>query len=242
VTTTFWEFHQRQRKMPLTTRIFSNVLQASGFSFEELLVREALQNSVDAHHRDADYPVSVRIERRLLTGEDKRSLVEALDLTGEPMERRSLFDLPSENALETIEDPDDPLPVLVVSDYHTCGLTGVWDGTGPGDHFGRLVVHLGVDDKAEGSEISGGSFGFGKTVYGNASRVGIVAFYSVFHPTATTEGAHARFMATGLFEPHEFENRPYDGFAFLGEPDPTNPEEAVPVTDEAAHALASIST
>lgn len=234
--TTIWEFHERQRKMSLTTNIFNNVLQSSGFSAEERLAREALQNSVDAHRMDADYPVSVRIEKRYLSGEHKASLVNALQLDRELMRRSALFDLPPGNALETMGDPSDPLPVLIISDYHACGLTGQWDGTGPGDHFGRLVVNLGVDDKAQGSEISGGSFGFGKTVYGKASRVGIVAFYSVYQ--SQNEVVHARFMATGLFKPHDTGGKSYDGFAFLGLPDDGAPDEVLPIADDAAHEIA----
>jgi hypothetical protein len=233
-----WEFHERQRKMPLTTSIFNNVLQSSGFSTAERLVREALQNSVDAHRLDADAPVSVRIEKKVLTGDEKVALVRALNLTESPQRRRHLFDLPEGSALENIDDPDSPLPVLIVSDYHTCGLGGKWDGTGEGDHFGRLVVNLGVDDKAEGSEISGGSFGFGKTVYGKSSQVGIVAFYSVFQPTAESDGAHARFMATGLFKAHEYDDEKFDGFAFFGRPDEDYPSEVLPFVDEEAHKLA----
>src|SRR5688572_27009408 len=96
-----WEFHVRQRKMPLTTSIFNNVLQSSGFKLEERLIREALQNSVDAHRETAELPVSVRIERKELIGEPKASLVDALQLSGEPAARSHLFDLPEGTAFES---------------------------------------------------------------------------------------------------------------------------------------------
>ena len=234
-----WEFPERLKKMPLTTSIFINVLQSSGFSHEERLVREAVQNSVDAHRPESQNPVSIRFERKLLSGTEKGDLSKSLNLEEEPKQRLDLFDLPPGNALSSIDDTDDPLPVLIISDYYTHGLPGRWNGTEVGDHFGRLVVNLGIDDKAEGSEIStGGSYGFGKTVYGKASRIGIVAFYSVFHPSDKTEGCHARFMATGLFKVHDYENKGYTGFAFYGSPDPSNEGEAIPVVDEDAHALA----
>lgn len=234
-----WEFHKRQRKMPLTTSIFQNVLQASGFSESQRLIREAIQNSVDAHRQGSDIPVSVRVKKRALVGAEKKALVAALDLGGEPTEREELFGLPKGNALQMADDPDVPLPVLIISDYNTHGLTGKWDGTGSEDHFGRLVVNLGIDDKADSTEITGGSFGFGKTVYGKSSRVGIVAFYSVFEPTEATQGTHARFMATGFFSQHAHEDEEYDGFAFFGQPDPEYSDEAIPFVDEEAHKLAS---
>lgn len=233
-----WEFHRRQRKMSLTTSIFNNVLQTSGFTVEERLVREALQNSVDAHRETAELPVSVRIEKRVLEGSVKAAFVSALQLATGPAERRDLFELPEENALDTAEDDNVPLPVVIVSDYNAKGLGGTWDGTGGSDHFGRLVVNLGIDDKADAAEISGGSFGFGKTVYGKASRIGVVAFYSVFPPSEATGGAHARFMATGLFKAHEYRGEKYDGFAFLGSPSDPHSGEVVPEIDAAAHALA----
>lgn len=236
--THIWEFLERAGKMPLTTNVFNNALQSSGFSPEERLVREAIQNSVDAHRPDAERPVTVRFERKLLSGAEKSSLISVLNLNKEPKRRLKLFSLPEGNALASVEDSNDPLPVMIISDYQTHGLPGRWDDYADGDHFGRLVVNLGVDDKAEGSEISGGSYGFGKTVYGKASRIGIVAFYSVFQPSDRTEGAHARFMATGLFKVHEYKGTKYTGFAFFGAPAEDDKGVAIPVTDEDAHQLA----
>lgn len=235
-----WEFTKSSRKMPLTTSIFNNVLQSSGFSKEERLIREAVQNSVDAHRVDAELPVSVRIEKRTIRGEDKRKLVQALGLEGEPKRRLSMFNLPEINALTSVSDPNEPLQVLTVEDFNTCGLGGVWDGTENGDNFGRLVVNLGIDDKAEGTEISGGSFGFGKTVYGKTSQIGTVGFYSVFDRSHATGGAHARFMATGLYKSHSLEGDQFSGFAFYGSPMAADEPEAVPFTDDAAHEIARL--
>ena len=173
-----WEFTEQASKMPLTASIFLNVLQSSGFSSEERLVREALQNSVDAHRPGSVSPVSVRIESKLLVGPSKKSLVKAIGLRGQPFKRRKQFGLPDGNALHSIRDADEPLPTLIIADSHTHGLPGAWNGTEPNDHFGRLVVNLGVDDKAEAAEFSGGSYGFGKTVYAKASGIGVVVFYS----------------------------------------------------------------
>lgn len=202
-------------------------------------MREAIQNSADAHRKAADLPVSVRVEKRSLVGNEKAKLVAALGLDSELSSRKQAIDLPAGNALETIADPNIPLPVLVISDYNTHGLGGRWDGTGEHDHFGRLVINLGVDDKADAAQISGGSFGFGKTVYGKASGIGVVAFYSVFQPSEASDGVHARFMATGLFKAHEHEGQKYDGFAFFGSPSSDEPDEASPLVDEEAHNLAA---
>ena len=81
--------------MPLTTSIFNNVLQSSGFTAEERLVREALQNSVDARREAAEAPVAVRIERLSVTGSEKAKLVSALRLADEPLGRQTHFGLRS---------------------------------------------------------------------------------------------------------------------------------------------------
>ncbi|MDE0307408.1 MAG: hypothetical protein OXI87_21385 [Albidovulum sp.] len=238
--TGIWEFTKSTRKMPLTTSIFNNVLQSSGFSKEERLIREAVQNSVDAHRVNAELPVSVRIEKRTIRGQEKQRLVDALRLDCEPKHRLHKFDLPENNALTFISDSDEPMQVLMIEDFNTCGLGGVWDGTDNGDDFGRLVVNLGIDDKAEGTEISGGSFGFGKTVYGKTSQIGTVGFYSVFDKSPVISGAHARFMATGLYKSHELDGERFSGFAFFGESACNDEPEAIPFLDDEAHEIARL--
>jgi hypothetical protein len=223
--------------MALTTQVFNNVLQSSGFTPEQRIVREALQNSADAHRDATDLPVSVTIEKRYLTGEEKINLVQALQLDQAGLTEHAV-ELPEGNALEAIADPSVPLAVLTISDYNTKGLGGQWDGTGEHDHFGRLVINLGIDDKADAAMFSGGSFGFGKTVYGKASGIGVVGFYSVFQPTDASAGAHARFMATGLFKPHEVDTKRYRGFAFFGAPNPDYEDETTPLIDDSAHEFA----
>ncbi len=233
-----WEFQPKLPKMSPNVRAFRNVLQSAGFTDEERLVRESLQNSVDAHSDDADGPVRVRIEKRTLAGKAKADLVAALHLDSEPLGRHELFNLPKGNAFEKLMHSRSPLSVVQVSDFNTKGLSGAWNGTTIDDHFGRLVVHFGNDDKAAGASSSGGSFGFGKTVYAKASRIGIVVYYSTFKPTRATGGASSRLMGTGLFDRHSKGRKEYTGFAFFGDRDPESPSEAVPFVDAAAASVA----
>jgi hypothetical protein len=235
----FWEFEVRPKKNAPNTSQFRNALRSAGFTPEERLVREALQNAVDAWNRNPDTPIRVVIEKRILTGPDKTALIKSLGLGGEPYERKQLFGLPDGNALEAVRDPSVPLPVIQISDFHTVGLGGRWNGAEKGDHFGRLVVQWGNDDKADDDAPSGGSFGFGKTVYAKASRIGTVAYYSVFNPSPKTEGAHARFMGFGLSQKHAHNGREYTGFAFYGGPDAESPETTVPFIDDEAHRVAA---
>ena len=55
-------------------------LRGSNLGPTDLLVREAVQNSLDERRVDSDGPVRIRFERRVLTGSDKQRLVDALDL------------------------------------------------------------------------------------------------------------------------------------------------------------------
>lgn len=233
-----WEFLERTRKMPFTTRISNNLLQNAGFSDEEILVREAIQNSCDAFAAGSESPVTVRIAKASLTGARKAALVDAIGLGAGPADRKSLEGLPESNALHHIGSSRKPLSVVTIEDHYTHGLGGKWDGTGEHDHFGRLVVTLGNDDKAEGDRFSGGSFGFGKTVYGKASRIGIVVYYSVFKPTKQSGNAHARLMATGFFPPHAIRGHDYNGFAFFGVADGSG-DDVSPFLDGEAHRIAA---
>lgn len=56
-------------------------LRGSNLGPGDLLVREAVQNSLDERRVDSDGPVRIRFERRVLTGSDKRRLVDALELS-----------------------------------------------------------------------------------------------------------------------------------------------------------------
>jgi len=232
-----WEFLERTRKMPFTTRISNNVLQNAGFSDEEILVREALQNSCDAHEPGSDSPVTVKITKQTLTGARKSALVAALALDAAPADRKAVAGFSEDNALKHIASPRKPLTVMTIEDHYTHGLGGAWDGVEENDHFGRLVVTLGNDDKSENERGLGGSFGFGKTVYGKASGIGIVVYYSVFKPSRQSGKAYARLMATGFFPPHQLRGRKSNGFAFYGAPE-NEGGEVGPFVDEEAHRIA----
>jgi hypothetical protein len=237
-----WWFHQTDEYLGLNATAYRNTYASAGLVTSDRFVREVIQNSVDAHDR-GDAPVRVVFERRVLTGDAKRAFVDALRLGGQLHERRRQFkqdqDVSEElvDFYERITDAKTPLPIMMVSDFNTVGLGGHWNRQGVGDHFGRLVMGFGVGDKAEGAEFSGGSFGFGKTVYAASTQSGVVGFYSVFQPTAETAKAHARFMATAILARHAQDDRQYSGFAFLGAGAPG--DKPSPLIDDDAHDMAA---
>lgn len=237
-----WWLHQTDEYLGLNSTAYRNTYASAGLVTSDRFVREVIQNSVDAHDR-SDAPVKVVFERKVLTGDSKRAFVAALHLGGRLHERRRAFaqdqDIPAEllDFYERINEPQTPLSIMIVSDFNTVGLGGHWNRQGVGDHFGRLVMGFGVGDKAAGSEYSGGSFGFGKTVYAASTQSGVVGFYSVFAPTAETEEVHARFMATAILGRHALEGHQYSGFAFLGAG--ADEEKPSPLVDADAHDMAT---
>lgn len=239
-----WWFHETDEYLGLSAPAYRNIYASAGLIQCDRFVREVIQNSVDAYDKkNADgQPVRVTFEKRTLVGESKTSFVEALNLGGEIHARRGQFkqdpDVSKEllGFYEHIGDSAEPLSIMIVSDYNTVGLGGRWNRQGKGDHFGRLVMGFGVGDKAEGSDFSGGSFGFGKTIYAASTKSGLVAFYSVFAPNDETDGAHARFMATGVLARHTFKGKQFSGFSFLG--DQSGGKKPSPLTDDAADAMA----
>ncbi|MFL6387372.1 MAG: hypothetical protein ACJ71U_07785 [Terriglobales bacterium] len=106
------------------------------------------------------------------------------------------------------------------------------------DKFIGLCRNFG--DSAGDAE-GGGTFGFGKTVYWNASRSGIVMFYSRFNLAARSGKNYARLIGGALFDPHEYQEHRYTGRAWLGEVSGANGGQyAAPITDKSAEASALV--
>ena len=96
-------------------------LRSTGLGETEVLVREAIQNSLDERRLDIDRPIRVRFERNVLVGEEKERFVDGLHLH-ELANRQERF-RGSHNwfagggaVLDTIEDPAVALPVVTISD------------------------------------------------------------------------------------------------------------------------------
>ena len=94
-------------------------LRGSNLGPADLLVREAVQNSLDERRADGDGPVRIRFERRVLTGSDKHRLVDALELSVLADRRRYFRGAHNwygngDAVLAAIAKPDAPLPVLAV--------------------------------------------------------------------------------------------------------------------------------
>lgn len=234
-----WKYHERDELMGVDTSIFDKALPPSGFSDEELLAREGLQNCKDAAQRDANNKpelVEVEIGKLELNRESKIRLFDALLLPQQSEHFHRIQNAERRKSLPEFLSNDEPLSVLYFSDHNTVGLGGKWSGAGQQANFSNLVVNIARSSKRVGS---GGSFGFGKTTYAKASGLRLVLYYSHFKAEQEPEfdgDVDARFMAVWLLKVGEEER--ISGFAFFGGENAHKPGSIVPLVNDEAHEMA----
>ena len=139
--------------------------------FSERLVRESLQNSLDAR-RDGE---QVRV-RFTFSGENGALPVEAaaayVDQLAPHIQADPGADAAEREAIdEALGLLDAPMTWLTVEDFGTSGLAGdteANDPNEPGNHFWGFFRSVGISPKGEDA---GGSWGLGKWVFPDASMV-----------------------------------------------------------------------
>lgn len=231
-----WIFQLTPRMGGATGEAYNNPLLGTGLDPAAVLAREAIQNSVDAHVGSE----KVRIEFRKVTllGKEKQDFVRTLSLKPTMTSRYESLKLPRETCLTSLDDLDAPLTLLYIEDYETHGLYG--DPHDPESHFFRLLLSLGDSAKSHGKENSGGSYGFGKSVYSSNSRIHTLIAYSAF--TEKGKGAkpnhYARLMGCSFFNNHKHDGKAYSGRAWFGKPLRNTKDEVDPLTDDPAHEYA----
>ena len=125
----------------------------------DLLVRESIQNSLDAHKSNTK---SVTVEY----------------LTGNFSSRRLGRELEGIEVSLANRFPEDNCQYLAVCDSNTVGLTGEMDVQNVKDNnFGNLLKLVYEICKPQEGEGAGGSWGLGKTVYFRVG-IGLVIYYS----------------------------------------------------------------
>lgn len=214
---------------------FNNPLMGSGMEPAADLAREVIQNSTDA--QVTGEKVRVEFRRVTLTGKAKQDFVKAMGLDPALTSRRSYLNLPRGSCLETLADAMEPLQLLYIEDYGTCGLHGL--PTSRKSHFNRLLLSLGDGSKSTEAEGSGGSYGFGKSACSSNSRIHTIVAYSVFDPALSGVSAknHARMMGCGYFRSHDHQDEEFTGRAWFGNP-LKGGGKAEPLVDDEAHEYA----
>lgn len=232
-----WYFPKDHPGVTVNSSAFRNTLTASGFDISEVLAREAIQNSVDAALKGRKPRVCFRLET--FEGEKKKNFVAALGLRNDEWERRKNFQFYKKAELRELVSPREPITLLYIDDFETCGLYGDPYSKNSESHLKRLLFELGNDSKAASSGASGGSFGFGgKSVFLVSGRHPIVIAYSVFDPKMDDRGAYAQLNGVGYLENHDL-----DGESFTAYPEFSKHTETKvgrsPWIDEEAEILAT---
>lgn len=181
----------------------------------DLLVRESIQNSLDAA-----LPEVKSVDVRFNFGSFNTA---ALAPHYENIANTIISSFPSTSEY------------LSVTDTNTVGLTGHLDGIfgkdEKGQNLGKLVFQIMKPQDAEGA---GGSWGIGKTVYFRVG-VGLVIYYSRIRNEA---GQFEERLASALVEDETKKNgllRNYDhnlGVAFFGELTPSSQTEIQAITNQ----------
>lgn len=209
-----WLFEQTPPMGGATGEAFANTLLGTGMSPDGVLAREAIQNSCDAANDPDKEKVRIVFRRITLKGDEKKRFVAQLGLDGEIHKRKEHLDLPPGNCLEKITDADKPLHLLFIEDYQTHGLYG--DPHDDSSHFFRLLLSLGDGSKARDEKGSGGSYGYGKSVYSANSRLRTIVAYSVFTKDVKDGGSLARLMGCSYYRAHKAFGSSFSGRAWFG--------------------------
>ena len=211
-----WYFVRMDRNNRQRSTSRRHALEGSNLDTESRVVREAIQNSVDATLKGRKTEVAFRNFE--LAGDAATRFKDTLRLDSgdSPIGRMDRLGLPKNNALEVVDRSDDsPILGTIIEDWNTCGLG--YDADEDKDRFDELCLSFG-QDRTDASGARGGSYGFGKEVYEQASDCNLFLVYSVFEPSAETQEkyAHARLLGCATFDGHEFRGDRYQGRALFG--------------------------
>ena len=216
-------------------------LGGSGLSPEARLAREVIQNSVDATL--PNQKTSVLIWQKTLSGKEVLAFRDLIGFgdSDSPFSRLEKLGLKVGNAYEQMksEEMSRSFSVTIVEDRNTCGLC--YDETDGKDRFDELCLSYGQDSTAAAGE-RGGSYGFGKGVYEEASDCDTFIVYSVYKPNPNSPneaGSHARLFGCATFDGHVVGNVNYKGRALFGVYKKQQGQTTCrPILDDEAHQMA----
>lgn len=204
-----WLFQESDPMGGAAGEAYANTLKSPGMQPEHVLAREAIQNSVDAALEGRKVRVCFR--QSALIGAAKQAFVEAAGLPAIAA-RGAELQLPTPNCLSTLDKVRTPLSLLYVEDYNAEGLSG--DPHDKGSNFYRLLLSLGDRSKSRTAKGTGGSYGFGKSVYSSSSAIQTIFAYTRFISEDGTE--RTRLFGCGYYASHEHRQKNYSGRAWLG--------------------------
>lgn len=204
-----WIFHASDPMGGAAGEAYANTLKSPGMHPEHVLARESIQNSVDAGINGLKVRVCFRASA--VIGAKKKVFVEAAELHV-IASRAAALEL-GPNCLQVLDKPTKALQLLYVEDYNAEGLSG--DPHDKGSNFYRLLLSLGDRSKARTARGTGGSYGFGKSVYSSSSAIQTIFAYTRFKTGVGAEEC-TRIFGCGYYASHEFKDTMYSGRAWLG--------------------------
>ena len=218
-----------------------NLLAAPGFAGpEDVVARESIQNSVDAR-RDGG-KVRVVFRRRILSGKAKETFFKQLQLREALCPRLDAIaqnggNDEEERARTALSDSEAPIELLYIEDFNTIGLGGGLTDPNAG-HFYRLLFLVGDGDKGTTNTGTGGSYGYGKSVYASTSSLFTILTYSRFVATKETGHTTSRLLASTFLRKHRMRGKDFTGRGWFGMRGAKRDDPA-PIVDDKADSLAA---
>lgn len=219
-----WTFTRHQQGQPIVNPIGDELLNDSDDEWKpgEVLVRESIQNSLDAQHED-EAEVSVVFQVRG-NGSLSRESADFWFSTLWPHLRSTDCKLPN-----TPEEPNTGA-FVVVEDFGTHGLEGDTRQGGLGDSDNRFFNFF----RAEGLSgnprdgMKGGSWGIGKSVFNRCSSIN-----SFLALTGRRREQDIALIGKSLLWHHRIPAGEFQGIGQFGARDQSNEFMVLPVTDDA---------
>lgn len=206
-----WVFERNPPMGGAAGEAFTNTLASSGMPPAAVLAREAIQNSVDARAK-GETKVAVDFVSKVLSGKEKSAFVKAAGLSA--IDRRaSQLDLKQPNCLAMMKDGAKPLELLFVNDYNTSGLAG--DPRDADSKFFRFLLSLGDGGKEHDEHGTGGSYGFGKSVY--SSNSGILTIFAYSRTVDENGEPLSLLFGCSYFRKHKHDGEHFTGRAWFGQ-------------------------
>lgn len=208
-----WQFYKQDPKDTI-----NNPIAGEFFSGEAVrdaataLVREALQNSLDARPQGASAPARVRIhlseESGSLSAADAKRWFAGI-WPHVHADGNGLADRPTQQ---------DGCPFIVIEDFNTTGLKGdaeaYFSAPNVRNNFLSFFRAFGLSDKRAHSK---GSWGIGKTVFPRSSRIS--SFYGY---TVRASDARRMLLGRSILKFHEIGGQPYKSDGYFGTPRPSD--------------------
>lgn len=186
------------------------------------LVREFLQNSIDAHDSSDSKPVKVAFDLMDLDVEhlDVSGLEKALHASVKSLDNDDRHREQFRRGLKTLKDAKKSgrIATLVVTDANT---TGASDANGKQDKWHSLVKSVGIGRKD--TLDSGGSFGVGKHAAFASTDLRTVFYSTAYRANSGKSGLEHRFSGKSILVSHEIGEKSYRATGWLeqesGQPD-----------------------